>query len=49
MGRHQASSSGVQREEEPQDEVMRDIAYVEVEDLIGEWVDEIQELQVEDW
>ena len=43
-----ASSSGIRMEEELQDEIMRDADYVEAEDLIGEWVAEIQELQVQE-
>ena len=43
-----ASSSGIRMEEEPQDEIMMDTDYVEAEDLIEEWVAEIQELQVQE-
>ena len=33
---------------EPQDEPMGEINYVEIDDLIGEWVSEVQELQVQE-
>ena len=48
LGREPASGSGVQRDVEPQDELMGEINYVEIEDLIGEWVAEVQELQVQE-
>jgi hypothetical protein len=48
LGRDQASSSGGQREEEAQDELTGDTNYVEIEDLIGECIAEVQELQVQE-
>ena len=34
---------------EPQDEEMNDINLVEINDLIGEWVAEIQQVQADEW
>ena len=42
------SGSGVQRDVEQPDEEMGEINYVEVENLIGEWVMEVQQLQAEE-
>ena len=36
-------------EEEPQDEEMDEVNSVEIEDLIGEWVAEIQQVQADEF
>ena len=36
LDREEASSSGVQGEREPEDEEMREVSHIEVENLIGE-------------
>jgi hypothetical protein len=46
LGRNQVSSRGIQKVVEPPDELMGGINYNEIEDLIGDGVAEVQELQV---